>query len=285
MDLSLVIVHYKAPDLLEQCIKSITAKYPELRGHFVIVDNSPEKATRQRIKKTFPNERYIPSRKNVGFAKAINWGIYNSQSKYILILNQDIIMRDEAVQKMYDYLEKYQDAALCAPKLIYTDGSIQDSCCRFYTPWVIVYRRTWFGRLPFAKKSIEIFTMADYDHQTTKDVDWVTGAAMMIRRAAVEKVGPMDERFFFYFEDVDWCRRFWESGWRITYLPEAQMTHYHSRESAEKTGFWSLTKKMTRVHIKSGVKYFIKYRKHKEAPRDIFNKTQGQSEKLIKPQS
>lgn len=273
MDLSLVIVHYKAPDLLEQCIKSITAKYPELAGHFVIVDNSPSPATARRIKATFPRERYIPSRANVGFAKAINWGIYNSQSKYILILNQDIIMRDDAVKKMYDYLEAHRDTALCAPKLIYTDGSIQSSCCRFYTPGVIVYRRTWIGRLPFAKRAISSFIMSDYDHLAIRDVDWVTGAAMMIRRAAIDKVGPMDERFFFYFEDVDWCRRFWENGWRITYLPEAQMTHYHSRESAEKTGFWSLTKKMTRVHVKSGIKYFIKYRKHKTATRDVLNKT------------
>lgn len=273
MDLSLVIVHYKAPDLLEQCIKSITAKYPELRGHFVIVDNSPNKTSSRKIKKAFPKERYIPSRSNVGFAKAINWGIYNSDSKYILILNQDIIMRDDAIKKMYDFLESHSDAALCAPKLIYTDGSIQPSCCRFYTPRVILYRRTWFGKLPFAKKSIETFTMADYDHASTKEVDWVTGAAMMIRRRAIEKVGPMDERFFFYFEDVDWCRRFWENGWRVVYLPEAQMTHYHSRESAEKTGFWSLTTKMTRIHVQSGIKYFLKYRKHKTAPREVFNKT------------
>jgi GT2 family glycosyltransferase len=124
--------------------------------------------------------------------------------------------------------------------------------------------------MSFARRAVEYFTMADYDHREARAVDWVTGAAMMVRRQAIEKVGLMDERYFFYFEDVDWCRRFWQSGWRVVYFPEAQMTHYHTRESAEKTGLWSLTSKMTRVHIRSGIKYFWKYRRQKDYPQQIF---------------
>lgn len=270
MDLSIVIVHYKAPDLLEQCIQSITKKYPELEGKFIIIDNSPGKNTSSYIKKGFPRERYIPSSTNVGFAKAVNWGMNNSKSKYILTLNQDVVVQNDAIQKLYAYMEKHKDVAISGPKLIYKDGEIQRSCCRFYTPSIVAYRRTFLGKFPVAKKRLEWFTMEDYDHNSTRDVDWVVGAAMMFRRQALEEVGMFDERFFFYFEDVDLCRRMWETGWRVVYVANAKMTHYHTRESAEKAGILSIANKMTRIHIKSGVKYFMKYRQRRESPRELY---------------
>ncbi len=273
MDLSIVVVHYKAPDLLEQCIKSITNKYPELEGKFVIIDNSPTPKTTRRIKRTFPQERYIPSRVNVGFAKAVNWGMKNSNSKYVLILNQDIVVQNDAIKKLYNFMEERENVAITGPKLIYKDGAIQRSCCRFYTPKIVIYRRTFVGNFPGPKKKLHWFTMEDYDRESVRDVDWVVGAAMMFRRQALESVGHFDERFFFYFEDVDLCRRMWEKGWRVVYVPEAKMTHYHTRESAEKEGIMSLTNKMTRIHVKSGIKYFMKYRGRKESPRELYLKS------------
>lgn len=270
MDLSIVIVHYKAPDLLGQCIKSITSQYPELVGKFVIVDNSPEKKTKIYIKENFPKERYIPSRKNVGFASAVNWGINNTDSKYVLVLNQDIVVKEKALEKLCNFMEENHDVAVVGPKLIYTDQEEQRSCCRFYTPKIVVYRRTFLGRMPSAKRELAWFTMENYDRKKTRDVDWIAGAAMLFRPEALDEVGMFDERFFFYFEDVDLCRRFWENGWRVVYYPEAIMTHYHTRESAEKTGLMSITNKMTRIHIQSGVKYFMKYRGRKESPKDLY---------------
>lgn len=270
LDLSIVIVHYKAPDLLEQCIKSITQKYPDLKGKFVIIDNSPETKTSRYIKQTFPQERYIPSRVNVGFAKAVNWGVRNTDSKYILVLNQDIVVQAGAIENLYEFMEKNTRVAIAGPKLIYKDGEVQRSCCRFYTPNLVVYRRTFLGKLPNAQKLLRWFTMEDYDHQTTRDVDWIVGAAMMFRRTALKEVGLFDERFFFYFEDVDLCRRMWEHGWRVTYVPAAKMTHYHTRESAEKAGILSITNKMTRIHVRSGIKYFMKYRRQKQTPREKY---------------
>jgi len=272
MDISIVVVHYKSPDLLEQCIKSITDRYPEMAGNFVIIDNSPHPKTSKRIKDTFPKERYIPSRVNVGFAKAINWGMKNSNSKYVLILNQDIVVQNDAIRKLHDFMEENEKVAITGPQLIYKDGDIQRSCCRFYTPKIVIYRRTFLGKFSGPKKKLKWFTMEDYDREIVRDVDWVVGAAMMFRRKALDEVGYFDERFFFYFEDVDLCRRMWEHGWRVVYVPHAKMTHYHTRESAEKEGILSLTNKMTRIHVQSGIKYFMKYRGRKESPREIYLK-------------
>ncbi|EKD49807.1 MAG: glycosyl transferase family 2 [uncultured bacterium] len=273
MNLSIVVVHYKSPKLLTQCIKSILEKYPELKGNFVIVDNSPNLKISKQIKKTFPKERYIPSKVNVGFAKGVNWGINNTTTEYVMILNPDIVMQDLAIEKMLNYMEKHKDVALIAPKLIYGDGTVQESCYRFHNSILTVaYRRTFLGKMSFAKKELKKFTMADYDHKKTKEVDWVLGACMMVRKKAIEEVGLMDERFFLYLEDVDWCRRFWENGWKVIYFPLAQMSHFYKRESAEKMGFISFFNKMTRIHIKSGVKYFWKHRKKKESPREIYKR-------------
>ena len=103
-----------------------------------------------------------------------------------------------------------------------------------------------------------------------KEVDWVVGAAMMINREAMQKIGMFDERFFFYVEDVDLCRRMWEGGWKVVYYPESKMTHFHTRESADKKGFLSIFNKMTRIHIQSGIKYFWKYRGRKKPPRELY---------------
>jgi GT2 family glycosyltransferase len=102
--------------------------------------------------------------------------------------------------------------------------------------------------------------MEDYDHSATADVDWLLGAVLMVRRSALEKVGLLDERFFLYFEDTDWCRRFWAAGFRVVYCTEATMVHYHERLSAQGSWFLSPFRRSTRIHISSAVKYFSKWR-------------------------
>lgn len=273
MNLSIVLVHYKAPKFLSQCIKSITLKHPELEENFVIVDNSPSQKTSKWIKSSFPKARYIPSRENVGYAKAVNWGINNTVTDYVLILNQDIVVRNDALQKMMDYMNENHDIGVLAAKQTNQDSSIQYTCREFPTPGIIVFRRTFLGKFKSSKEKLSKFLMEKWDHSEVRDVDWVQGSCMLIRKKALKEVGLMDERFFFYFEDIDWCRRFWKKGWRVVYYPYAEMLHYYTRQSAEKIGFISLLNTMTRIHIRSGIKYFSKYRKApKVSPRITFLK-------------
>ncbi|MEA3408985.1 MAG: sugar transferase, partial [Candidatus Eisenbacteria bacterium] len=117
-------------------------------------------------------------------------------------------------------------------KLLNVDGSLQHSCRRFYTFWTLVLRRTPLGRLLKNGRTISNYLMLDFDHEESREVDWVIGACMIVRRTALADFGGMDERFFLYFEDVDWCYRVWQSGWKVWYVADSVMQHRHARESA-----------------------------------------------------
>jgi hypothetical protein len=161
---------------------------------------------------------------------------------------------------MMDYLDNDPSVGIVGPQLLNLDGSIQDSCLRFFGPLTIIARRSFFGKTRWGKKLIARFLMKDFDHKETRKVDWVLGSAMMAKADAVKKVGPMDSRFFMYFEDVDWCRRFWQNGYKVVYLPEAKIYHYHFRVSKKSGGILDLlVNKYTWIHIKSAIKYFWKY--------------------------
>ena len=166
------------------------------------------------------------------------------------------------------FLETHAEAkaAVVGPKLFNFDGTLQYSCFRFYKLSTIFFRRTFLGRLKFAKKAIAKFLLIDKNIHAAVDpmeVDWLMGSAMMLNRRAMERVGFMDERFFMYFEDVDWCMRFWEAGFKVFYLPSAVFYHYHQKASFRFGVFDILLNKMTLVHIASAVKYFWKHRNYR----------------------
>ncbi|HTK59840.1 MAG TPA: glycosyltransferase family 2 protein, partial [Candidatus Baltobacteraceae bacterium] len=179
----------------------------------------------------------------------------------------DTMLEIGALETMTAYMDAHQDVGVLAPKLTHPDGSRQESAHRFPTPWIPIYRRTPLGRLPQAKAELDRYAMRGETGDDAMDVDWAEGAAMFVRRKAIDEVGMFDERFFVYFEDADWCRRFWSKGWRVVYFPVASILHYHRRESADTGWFLApFTNKVSRIHIQSAVKYFMKW-KGQELPR------------------
>ncbi|MFO0704371.1 MAG: glycosyltransferase family 2 protein [Candidatus Andersenbacteria bacterium] len=258
MRISTVIVNYKTPELLRECLRSLAQHAPQARD-IIVVDNASKDETIALLAREFPQVRRIASRTNAGFAKAVNWGITNAREPYILILNPDVIVSAGSVQRLYQELETAPDIALIAPKLQYPDGSLQYSCCRFQTPTYIVAHRSWLGSTSFGQRLINHVRMVDYDHKTPRDVDWVIGGCMLVRRSAIEEVGLMDERYWLYIEDMDWCRAFWQAGWRVRYDPRAVMTHHYRRQSAKAHGVRGLLTPLGRAHFISGAKYFVKH--------------------------
>lgn len=262
LNVNILIVNYgDQTSMAVECLKSVFKFHPELEERTIIVDNASKNNGVEQFKKFFPKARIVPSKSNLGLSKAINWGVYNSNQKYVLYLNNDILVQSpNTIPAMVQYLNQDQSVALLAPKLVNRDGSTQLSCFRFPTISYVVYRRTGLGKLPFAKKTLNRIMMKDFDHETTQEVDWILGAAMMIRREAMHRVGMMDERYFLYFEDVDLCRRFHEANFKVVYFPQETMIHYHLRESDSAINpFSALLNRLTRVHISSGFKYFYKY--------------------------
>ncbi len=128
-----------------------------------------------------------------------------------------------------------------------------------------MYRRTILGKTPWGKRALERYFSQDSDREQEQDVDWLLGAALLMRREVSEKIGHFDERFFLYFEDEDLCRRIWEAGSRVTYTPVAFFVHFYQRESQVSHLWEVLTNRKTRMHIKSGVQYFWKYRQRPSA--------------------
>lgn len=190
------------------------------------------------------------SDRNIGFARGVNEGLRQTTGEYRLILNPDALVTLGSVQKMIAYMDQHPDIGILGPQLKHFNGEHQRSYYRFYRPITVVARRTFLGKI--MKGILDDFMMHDTDPTKIQTPDWILGAAMLVRGSALETVGLMDERFFLYFEDVDWCRRFWHNGYKVVYYPHAVFYHYYPRASLQfnRTTLW---------HIASGMKYFLKY--------------------------
>lgn len=258
-ELSIIILNYKSRGLVKQCVKTIGLCAPSVSHEIIVVDNDSKDGTGEMLAAAFPHVRFIQSSANVGYAAGNNIGIRAARGRYVVIMNPDITVRPGALEAMTAFMDANPDVGIMGPKLVHPDGSIDPSCYRFPTYAIPVYRRTPLGRLQSARVAVAKYLMEDYDKQATTDVDWLLGAVLMVRREALDGVGMLDERYFLYFEDTDWCRRFWQAGWRVVYYTGAKMVHYHERLSAQGNWLVSPFRKSTRIHISSCIKYFRKW--------------------------
>lgn len=270
-DLSIIVTSYKNAAVLDLCLKSIMeeikriTKKNNFKGEVIIVDSEAGEKTRDVAKKYILESHsviYCPYSDNIGFPKLVNRGLRESRGKYILVLNSDIILTKGSLEKMLNYIKEHPRVGILGPKLLNFDGSPQTSAFHFYTPLIILYRRTLLGKTPWGKKTLANFVIDLKSKTQPVSINgWLMGSALMVRRDNFAKVGPMDERYFMYFEDVDWSRRFKEKGFDILYFPQATLFHYHGKQSTTRH-FWEvLFNKFTLIHITSAVKYFWKFRK------------------------
>lgn len=255
MDISLIIINYKTPEILELAVKSLKSTIAGVKYEIIVVDVESDYATEYSIMDTFPDVIFLPIKQNVGYSKSVNAGLkkIDPSSRYVFVLNADIIAKAGSVNKLFAFMESNADVGIAGPELLNFNNTFQNSYFRFYTPKIILYRRTFMKNFSFAQKALDHFLAKDTDHTRIQAVEWLMGSALFIRRSALEKVGLMDERFFMYFEDVDWCRRFWNNGYGVVYFPQSKMMHYHGKQS-------SGSAKYALIHIISAIKYFWKYR-------------------------
>lgn len=264
--LSIIIVTFNSGRLAKACIDSIRRTAPKADYEIVVVDNASGDDSQELLATDVADIRFFPQRENRGYACGVNVGISESRGRYVLVLNPDIIVLNDAIDELLRFAGVHPRAAAVAGQLVNPTGSVQDSCFRFYTPFTILARRTPLGLLPRARRHLDRVLLRDADHSVPRAVDWILGACMLVRRSAIDAVGPMDGRFFLYFEDMDWCRRFWSAGFEVWYVPAARFAHYYKRASAQEAGISALLQPITRVHIASGFKYFWKYRREGMLP-------------------
>lgn len=281
MLLSVIIVNYKTGPLTKMLVGSLLTQ-TQMEGmrltlkncpvqrdkgvEIIAVDNESRDDSVHLLRSDFPEIQVVETGSNLGFAGGVNAGIRAAKGKYYLILNPDMVALPGALVRLVAYMESNPAVGMAGGKLLSPSGEVQQSCFRFYRPATILYRRTPLGKTAWGRAELTRFVMEEYDRNDVRDVDWLQGSCVMARARAVQQVGVMDERFFMYFEDVDWCRRFWEAGWRVSYVPDAQLSHFHQRSSERGSFFGILFNWATREHIKSAIKYFWKYR-GKKLPR------------------
>ncbi len=260
-ELSVIITSYKNPAVLRLCLESIKKNIFLKDYEILVLDSATEEDTEMMMRESFPEIRFFSHFENLGFAKLVNRGLEKAKGDFLLILNADIIIEKKSADILIDYLKSNLTVGIIGPKLLNFDGRVQPSRFRFYTPLIILFRRTPLGRLGFAKKKIDKFLYKNADPDKPQEVDWIMGSAMMTRRETARKIGPMEENFgFMYFEDVDWCRRFWEGGFKVVFYPYVKMFHYHGKGSASSGALKAVVfNRLTREHIKSALKYFWKY--------------------------
>lgn len=260
-DLSVVILNYKMDGLLKNCLKSLFEHDHEKYFEVVVVDNDSKDGSEQMVNSLYPQVKFIQTGENMGHARGNNIGINNSNGRHVMILNPDVVFLHPIFDRVVDFMDANPDIGMSTVQLKNPDGSIQPGAWRFHKLSTPLYQRSSFlRRTPKGRQLIGDFTMADWDRKHSRDVDWVQGSCLVARRPVIEQIGPLDERFFLYFTDVDWCRRCWQAGYRVHYFAGADLVHYYHRESADKLGLKSLANKATRLHIMDWLRYLKKYR-------------------------
>jgi GT2 family glycosyltransferase len=263
-ELSILIVHYNTPRLLRQTLKGIFRATLTIPYEVIVVDNNPQGRVAPWIAQEFPDVRVILQERNVGFGSGMNAAFREAQGTYVYVFNPDAIVLPGSLETLVSYLKEHADVGIVAPQLLHPDGSVQSSCFRFASPSVIFYRRFPLARFfSRARRAVKRYLMEEWDHQDTRDVDYVLGAAMCLRRTFAQTLGGFDPKFFLYFEEQDLCRRCWASGHRVVYHPRAKMIHYYRRETAEGNFFQQLFHPLTSVQLQSALYY---YRKHGRKP-------------------
>jgi GT2 family glycosyltransferase len=264
-DVVIVIVNYNMKEQLERCLSSLFLDISDsgLKIRVVVVDNSSTDGSLSMLTESFPQVDKVLLNENKGFGAAQNIGLKLLKSKYFFVLNPDTYFfeNEMTVKKMFDCMEKETNIGMIGPKIIYPDGSLQLSCCRF--PTVL---HPLFTRMRIGSKKVKSYQkylyMKDVEHDQFMPVDWLIGAAMFIRSTALDKVGYFDERFWMYYEDSDLCRRFWEKNLPVYYFPDTKLEHVHNRGSADEPNVLKalLKNKLARVHVMSWLKYMWKWR-------------------------
>ena len=225
--IDIIIVNYNSTDYLLDCIRTV---YRELEGFLATIwveDNASTDGV-HRVTEQFPDVVLTCNQQNLGFAAAVNRALRRSQSPYVILLNPDAYLLNGFFQKTISYLEKNSQVAILGPKILDEDGSIQGSARAFPTPLTALFGRSslftrWFPNNPISSANI-LTRMCDGVHPI--EVDWVSGACMVVRRKAIQSAGYFDERFFMYWEDADWCRRMRSSGWKVIYYPLTTVVHH-----------------------------------------------------------
>jgi hypothetical protein len=233
IDLSIIIVSFNVREQLLACLASIEAwlAIARQRAEVIVVDNASSDASVDSVRRRFPGARLIELEQNIGFAAANNQALKNARGRLIVFLNPDTTVVGDAFGAMLNYLEQHDDVGVVGPQLVYPNGTTQPTRRRFPTRLTGFMESTIVQQYWHNNRVLRRYYVADRSNDETQDVDWLVGACLLARRETIQMAGLFDERFFMYSEEIEWCHRVHESGWRIVYLPSASIVHHEGGSS------------------------------------------------------
>lgn len=234
VDISVIIVGWNTRDILKACLRSIYMETTGISYEIIYVDNASSDGSLDMVKDCFPSIRYISNEENLGFVKANNQAIEIARGRYVLLLNSDTIVLDNAIARTVGFADTRPDAAVFGCRVVNPDMSLQRSC--FMYPSLLngllfsSYMYKLLPRSPFFGRQ----HMTWWEFDSVREVETVSGCFSLVRRTAIEATGAMDPVFFFYGDDLDWCFRFHQAGWKILFYPAATIVHYGGLSTKKK---------------------------------------------------
>ena len=227
--LSIIIVNWNVRDLLRECLRSLDAGRGALALEVIVVDSASADGSVEMVGAEFPWVRLIACDENVGFPRGNNLGLAEARGDYLLLLNPDTVVLGDALTVMRAYLAAHPAAGAVGPQLLNSDGTVQSSRRRFPTLATGFFESTWLQGL--APGVLRRYYALDLPDDTTAEVDWLVGACIMVPRAVYERIGGLDEGYYMYSEELDWCRRIVAAGRHVVYHPAARVIHHVGQSS------------------------------------------------------
>ena len=224
-DVSVIIVNWNTRQYLLDVIDSLQAQ-TTVPTEIIVVDNGSQDGSQEALRRAHPHVVLIENGENLGFAKANNIGFQRARGRYLCLVNTDVIALDGVIDKMVAYLDAHPDVGIVGPRTLTRELTLRQNCRRFPTLANAAGDFLFLSRLLPGVRKFDGRTLPASSYATTHDAEVLSGCFMMVRRQAFDQVGPLDEAFFFYGEDTDWCRRFYDAGWRIVYFAEAEAIHF-----------------------------------------------------------
>jgi len=212
-DVSIIVASWNTRELLAACLRSVAQE--DIGAEVLVVDNASTDGSPEMLRREFGYVHLVANEENLGFARANNQGLRASRGRHVLLLNSDTVVQPGALGAMIRFMDGHSRVGVCGPELLNVDGTLQQSWASFPSLWSELSGKLVRRRRPYPTQ----------DGRLAYEVDWIGGACLLMRRATFEAVGPLDERFFMYSEETDWCFRARERGWTICYYPEARVVH------------------------------------------------------------
>jgi GT2 family glycosyltransferase len=231
VDLSVSIVSYRTPDLLRACLTAVEAACRSLESEITVVDNASGDGSVDLVRTEFPRVRVIANSRNAGFGAAHNQALREARGRYWLALNSDAAPAEGSLATLRDAMDADPSVAVAGPRLRYPDSSVQPSRRRFPTVATLFMESTQLQRVCPDNQVLRSYYVQDRSDDEPQDVDWLVGACLCLRAEAMRRVGLFDERFFMYSEEIDLCRRLKAAGWRVRYVPQAEVRHLEGGSS------------------------------------------------------